>query len=68
MMETESVRLPTGPGTVIDATMPDNVRVKHLPPAREIPSTFMESAKSWWAVGQKESAASEERLLRFVDI
>lgn len=35
-----------------------------LPPAREIPSTFMESFRSWWAAGSKGSAASEERLLR----
>ncbi|KAI0723029.1 alpha/beta-hydrolase [Earliella scabrosa] len=35
-----------------------------LPPAREIPSTFVASVKSWWAAGEKESAASEERLLR----
>ncbi|KAH9850096.1 alpha/beta-hydrolase [Lenzites betulinus] len=35
-----------------------------LPPAREIPSTFAASVKSWWAAGEKESAASEERLLR----
>ncbi|KAH9007039.1 alpha/beta-hydrolase [Lactarius hatsudake] len=35
-----------------------------LPPAREIPSTFMASFRSWWAVGEKGAAASEERLLR----
>ncbi|PIL36842.1 hypothetical protein GSI_00532 [Ganoderma sinense ZZ0214-1] len=35
-----------------------------LPPAREIPSTFLASVKSWWAAGEKEGAASEERLLR----
>ncbi|KAI0316977.1 alpha/beta-hydrolase [Amylostereum chailletii] len=35
-----------------------------LPPAREIPSTFAASFRSWWAAGEKESAASEERLLR----
>ncbi|KAH9978007.1 alpha/beta-hydrolase [Lactifluus volemus] len=35
-----------------------------LPPARNIPSTFMESFRSWWAAGEKEAAASEERLLR----
>ncbi|GJE84904.1 alpha/beta hydrolase [Phanerochaete sordida] len=35
-----------------------------LPPARDIPSTFMASVKSWWSTGEKESAASEERLLR----
>ncbi|TFK86498.1 alpha/beta-hydrolase [Polyporus arcularius HHB13444] len=35
-----------------------------LPPPREIPSTFVASVKSWWAAGEKESAASEERLLR----
>ncbi|EIW61885.1 alpha/beta-hydrolase [Trametes versicolor FP-101664 SS1] len=34
------------------------------PPAREIPSTFLASVKSWWNAGDKESAASEERLLR----
>ncbi|KAI0269198.1 alpha/beta-hydrolase [Gloeopeniophorella convolvens] len=35
-----------------------------LPPAREIPSTFVASLRSWWAVGEKEAASSEERLLR----
>ncbi|KAI1788983.1 alpha/beta-hydrolase [Ganoderma leucocontextum] len=35
-----------------------------LPPAREIPSSFLASVKSWWAAGDKEGAASEERLLR----
>ncbi|OBZ76269.1 putative cardiolipin-specific deacylase, mitochondrial [Grifola frondosa] len=35
-----------------------------LPPAREIPSTFAASLRSWWAAGEKEGAASEERLLR----
>ncbi|KAI0771944.1 alpha/beta-hydrolase [Trametes elegans] len=35
-----------------------------LPPAKEIPSTFVASVKSWWSAGEKESAASEERLLR----
>lgn len=56
-----------------------------LPPAREIPSTFAASIKSWyvtkslffvtpinkycnnrWGAGEKEGAASEERLLRYV--
>lgn len=35
-----------------------------LPPARDIPATFVASVKSWWSAGDKESAASEERLLR----
>lgn len=35
-----------------------------LPPAREIPSAFAASLKSWWYVGEKQSAISEERLLR----
>ncbi|KZT27023.1 alpha/beta-hydrolase [Neolentinus lepideus HHB14362 ss-1] len=35
-----------------------------LPPAKEIPSGFVSSLKSWWAAGEKESAAAEERLLR----
>ncbi|KAJ3762925.1 alpha/beta-hydrolase [Lentinula raphanica] len=35
-----------------------------LPPAAEIPSKFLESAKQWWAAGDKQSAISEERLLR----
>ncbi|TDL29256.1 alpha/beta-hydrolase [Rickenella mellea] len=38
--------------------------VPTLPPAREIPSSFVGSVKSWWAAGEKDSAASEERLLR----
>ncbi|KAI0307374.1 alpha/beta-hydrolase [Multifurca ochricompacta] len=36
-------------------------------PAREIPSTFMASLRSWWAAGEKEAAFSEERLLRYLD-
>ncbi|KAH8106284.1 alpha/beta-hydrolase [Cristinia sonorae] len=35
-----------------------------LPPARDIPSTFTASLRSWWSAGEKEGAASEERLLR----
>ncbi|KAF8631263.1 hypothetical protein AX15_002590 [Amanita polypyramis BW_CC] len=35
-----------------------------LPPAREIPSAFTASLRSWWNVGEKQSAISEERLLR----
>ncbi|KZS97934.1 alpha/beta-hydrolase [Sistotremastrum niveocremeum HHB9708] len=35
-----------------------------LPPAADIPSSFGASLKGWWAVGSKESAVSEERLLR----
>ncbi|PFH52663.1 hypothetical protein AMATHDRAFT_2057 [Amanita thiersii Skay4041] len=35
-----------------------------LPPAREIPSAFAASLRSWWSVGEKQSAISEERLLR----
>ncbi|KAK7695606.1 hypothetical protein QCA50_000242 [Cerrena zonata] len=35
-----------------------------LPPARDIPSSFTASLKSWWSLGEKEGAASEERLLR----
>ncbi|KAF8529215.1 alpha/beta-hydrolase [Hysterangium stoloniferum] len=42
-------------GSIIDSS---------LPPARAIPVTFRESLTSWWYVGQKGSAASEERLLR----
>ncbi|EJD00935.1 alpha/beta-hydrolase [Fomitiporia mediterranea MF3/22] len=42
------------------------IKAKILPPAREIPATFMSSARSWWATGQKEGAASEERLLRML--
>ncbi|KAH9894348.1 alpha/beta-hydrolase [Cubamyces lactineus] len=38
--------------------------IPHLPPAREVPSTFIASAKSWWSAGEKSAAASEERLLR----
>ena len=37
-----------------------------LPPAREIPSAFAASLRSWWSVGEKHSAISEERLLRSV--
>ncbi|RDB23285.1 putative cardiolipin-specific deacylase, mitochondrial [Hypsizygus marmoreus] len=35
-----------------------------LPPAREIPAAFAASVRSWWSVGEKQSAISEERLLR----
>ncbi|KAF4619359.1 hypothetical protein D9613_005546 [Agrocybe pediades] len=35
-----------------------------LPPAREIPAAFTASLRSWWHVGEKQSAISEERLLR----
>ncbi|KAJ3998263.1 alpha/beta-hydrolase [Lentinula boryana] len=35
-----------------------------LPPAADIPSRFLESAKQWWAAGDKQGAISEERLLR----
>ncbi|EGO01667.1 hypothetical protein SERLA73DRAFT_177093 [Serpula lacrymans var. lacrymans S7.3] len=35
-----------------------------LPPARDIPVTFTASLRSWWAAGEKQGAASEERLLR----
>ncbi|KAI0688557.1 alpha/beta-hydrolase [Cytidiella melzeri] len=35
-----------------------------LPPAKDIPATFVASVKSWWSAGDKESAAAEERLLR----
>ncbi|KAG6880434.1 hypothetical protein C0992_000036 [Termitomyces sp. T32_za158] len=35
-----------------------------LPPAREIPAAFVASVRSWWSVGEKQSAISEERLLR----
>ena len=37
-----------------------------LPPAREIPSAFAASVRSWWSAGEKQSAISEERLLRSV--
>lgn len=35
-----------------------------LPPAKDIPVTFTASLKSWWAAGDKQGTASEERLLR----
>ncbi|KAG6903362.1 hypothetical protein C0995_013115 [Termitomyces sp. Mi166 len=35
-----------------------------LPPAREVPAAFAASVRSWWSVGEKQSAISEERLLR----
>lgn len=41
-----------------------SVNTSSLPPASEIPSRFIESAKQWWASGEKASAISEERLLR----
>ncbi|KAF8665706.1 hypothetical protein AX16_000158 [Volvariella volvacea WC 439] len=42
----------------IDSTLPP------LPPARAIPAAFGASISSWWAAGEKQSAISEERLLR----
>ncbi|KAH9843993.1 alpha/beta-hydrolase [Rhodofomes roseus] len=47
----------TTSGTSLPGVLP-------LPPAREIPSTFIASMRSWWYAGEKESAAAEERLLR----
>ena len=35
-----------------------------LPPAREIPAAFTQSIRSWWLAGEKQSAISEQRLLR----
>ena len=35
-----------------------------LPPAKDIPVAFTASLRSWWHAGQKQSAISEERLLR----
>ena len=35
-----------------------------LPPAREIPAAFTQSIRSWWHAGEKQSAISEQRLLR----
>ncbi|KAH7916781.1 Alpha/Beta hydrolase protein [Hygrophoropsis aurantiaca] len=35
-----------------------------LPPAKEIPVTFSASLRAWWASGEKQGAAAEERLLR----
>ncbi|KAJ7098207.1 alpha beta-hydrolase [Mycena crocata] len=35
-----------------------------LPPAREIPSTFLTSARTWWTLGEQSSAIAEERLFR----
>ncbi|KDQ64912.1 hypothetical protein JAAARDRAFT_64721 [Jaapia argillacea MUCL 33604] len=45
------------------ATLPPGVTAG-LPPAKDIPATFTASFRSWWSVGEKQSAASEERLLR----
>ncbi|KIK59179.1 hypothetical protein GYMLUDRAFT_170030 [Collybiopsis luxurians FD-317 M1] len=45
-------------------TAPVDVLLPPLPPAADIPSKFLESAKQWWATGEKQSAVSEERLLR----
>ncbi|KAJ7179359.1 alpha/beta-hydrolase [Mycena filopes] len=33
-----------------------------LPPAREIPTTFTSSVRSWWAINEKGSAVAERRL------
>jgi len=35
-----------------------------LPPAREIPAAFTQSIRSWWHAGERQSAISEQRLLR----
>ncbi|KAF5393773.1 hypothetical protein D9757_000245 [Collybiopsis confluens] len=47
-------------------TAPITSLLPPLPPAAEIPSKFLESAKQWWATGEKQSAISEERLLRLL--
>ncbi|KAJ3880184.1 alpha/beta-hydrolase [Lentinula edodes] len=47
----------TPPESLVDILPP-------LPPAADIPSKFLDSAKQWWAAGDKQSAISEERLLR----
>ncbi|KAJ7133970.1 alpha beta-hydrolase [Mycena crocata] len=35
-----------------------------LPHAREIPSTFLTSARTWWTLGEQSSVIAEERLFR----
>ncbi|KIY53991.1 alpha/beta-hydrolase [Fistulina hepatica ATCC 64428] len=35
-----------------------------LPQAPPVPSAFSDSVRSWWSAGEKQSAISEERLLR----
>ncbi|KIP07715.1 hypothetical protein PHLGIDRAFT_29901 [Phlebiopsis gigantea 11061_1 CR5-6] len=35
-----------------------------LPPAKDIPATFFASVKGWWTAGEREGAASEQRLFR----
>lgn len=50
--------------TEAEAAMVSDAMPLPLPPAKDIPSTFFASVKSWWSAGEKESAASEERLLR----
>ncbi|KAJ3504007.1 hypothetical protein NLJ89_g8167 [Agrocybe chaxingu] len=44
--------------------METSINLDPLPPSREIPSAFTSSVRSWWHVGEKESAIAEERLLR----
>ncbi|KAF8917807.1 alpha/beta-hydrolase [Mucidula mucida] len=41
-----------------------SISLPSLPPANDIPSAFAASMKQWWAAGEKQSAISEERLLR----
>ncbi|VDC02591.1 unnamed protein product [Peniophora sp. CBMAI 1063] len=38
--------------------------LSQLPPAKDIPASFSASFKHWWALGEKNSAIAEERLLR----
>ncbi|KAF5370149.1 hypothetical protein D9758_001286 [Tetrapyrgos nigripes] len=44
--------------------VPNSSGLPTLPPPNEIPSAFLDSMKQWWSSGQKQSAISEERLLR----
>ena len=39
---------------------------KALPPAKEIPLTFVAGIKSWWEAGTSASEHAEGRLLRYV--
>lgn len=52
--------------TVTHTTLPSLTPLKVLPPAKEIPSTFVAGVKSWWEAGTNASAHAEERLLRYV--
>ena len=52
--------------TTHTALPPIAIPLKALPPAKEVPLTFIAGIRSWWEAGTSASAHAEERLLRYV--